>query len=281
MKRIINIVKSDLQDLSYGICEGEQTPNAGCAQIKIKNLSIKYGTQYAIKNVSLDIVPCAITAFVGPSGCGKTSLLSAINRISDLSQNCKVEGEINIGQTRILSKNCDLLKLRKRVGMIFQKPTPFPLSIRKNIETPLKEHGVKSKKQRQQITEETLINVGLWEEVKDRLNQSAKTLSGGQQQRLCIARTLALKPEIILFDEPCSSLDPLSTAIIEDLILKLKGQYSIILVTHNLAQAKRIADHVAFFWQQNGCGSLIEYGPKQQIFENPKEELTAIYTASA
>lgn len=278
MKKLIRIVKSDLQGLSYGICEGDETPNAGCAQIKIKDFSLSYGSQYAIKNVTLDIAPCAITALVGPSGCGKTSLLSAINRISDLSPKCEIEGEISIGQTQVLSPKCDLLKLRKRVGMIFQKPTPFPLSIRKNIEVPLKEHGVRCAKERQQLTEEALKNVGLWEEVKDRLNQSAKTLSGGQQQRLCIARTLALTPEIILFDEPCSSLDPISTSVVEELILSLKGKYTIVLVTHNLAQARRLADYVAFFWQQGGHGSLIEYGPTKQIFENPKEKLTAVYT---
>lgn len=280
MRKLIQIIKSDIPDISYGLCHSEKSPNTGCAEIKIQNLNIKYSGQYAIKNVNLNIAPCLITALVGPSGCGKTSLISAINRMTDMTPSCQVEGQISIGQSVITNSTCDLFALRKRVGMIFQKPTPFPLSIKKNIEVPLKEHGVKSKFKRAEIIEQSLRDVGLWEEVKDRLHKSALTLSGGQQQRLCLARTLALKPEILLLDEPCSALDPIATEVIEKLILDLKGRYTIVLVTHDLLQAKRVADNVAFFWNTSNYGTLVEYGPTSQIFNSPIEPLTAQYTSN-
>ena len=277
LKDKIKVIASDIAGVSYGICSDEE--NQSCAQIKVENLSVSYNKKTAVEKVSIEINPCSITALVGPSGCGKTSFLNSFNRLTELIPGCNVDGKIHIGRINI--KDCKIEHLRKRVGMIFQKPSPFPLSIKKNIDFPLKDHGIKSKEKRNQILVQSLKDVGLWEEVKDRLNHSALELSGGQQQRLCIARALALKPEIILMDEPCSALDPIASTKIEELILKLKGKYTIIIVTHNLAQARRIADHVAFFWTQDGVGKMIEHGPTEQIFERPEQELTALYTAGA
>ncbi len=247
------------------------------SNIKTEGLSLFYGNDAAFKNVSLSIEPGSITAIVGPSGCGKSSFLLSLNRLTDLIPGCRVTGSIRVGELDVFDPDIDITSLRLRVGMIFQKPNPFPLSIRDNIALPLMEHGLVDKNNVDLAVEMVLTDVGLWNEVKDRLNTSALSLSGGQQQRLCIARTLALEPQVLLLDEPCSALDPLSSAVVEDLIMSLKGRYTIVAVTHNLAQARRIADYAALFWANNGAGSLIEYGAVKQIFDAPKEILTAAY----
>lgn len=245
--------------------------------LQTTNLSLHYGLKSAFKDVSLVAPSGSITALVGPSGCGKTSFLSCLNRLTDLIPGAQVSGQIRIGDRDIRQPSLNLIALRRRVGMIFQKPNPFPLSIWKNLALPLREHGLGNGHQVDQIIETTLQDVGLWDEVKDRLKAPALKLSGGQQQRLCIARALVLKPEILLMDEPCSALDPLASGIVEDLIARLRQLYTVIIVTHNLAQARRIADYTALFWVQEGAGQLVEHGATQQIFEAPQVELTAAY----
>ncbi|MFA7350825.1 MAG: phosphate ABC transporter ATP-binding protein [Methylotenera sp.] len=249
--------------------------------IRVQNLTLSYNKQPALDNISLDIYRGCITALIGPSGCGKTSFLSSLNRLTDLIPNCTVTGSIEIENTDIHAANLDVQALRRRVGMIFQKPNPFPLSIRRNIQMPLREHGVKDHVMLENKLQAALQDVGLWDEVKDRLDSSALSLSGGQQQRLCIARALALAPEILLMDEPCSALDPLSSAVVEDLILSLSGRYTVVIVTHNLAQARRIANYAGFFWAKERTGKLVEFGRCQQIFESPVHELTAAYVSGA
>ena len=243
--------------------------------IRVQNLSVRYGSRYAFEGITADLSPCSITALIGPSGCGKTSFLSCFNRLIDLYPQCYASGSIKIGGTEILAPSVDVRALRTRVGMVFQKPNPFPISIRKNITMPLKEHGLTLELEAR--VESVLRDVGLWDEVKDRLDSPALKLSGGQQQRLCIARCLALEPEIILFDEPCSALDPISSARIEELIYGLRQRFSVMIVTHNLAQARRIADDVAVFWMLEGKGRLIEFGSAQQVFEAPRHRQTAAY----
>jgi phosphate transport system ATP-binding protein len=245
--------------------------------VEVDQLSVHYSGKPAFQDVTLSITKGCITALVGPSGCGKTSFLTCLNRLTDLIAGCRVSGRIMIETLDVLAPAIDVIQLRRRIGMIFQKPNPFPLSIRRNLEFPLREHGVRDRGRIAQTIEATLRDVGLWEEVKDRLDSPALALSGGQQQRLCIARSLALAPEVLLMDEPCSALDPLSSGIIEDLIVSLRGRYTILIVTHNLAQARRIADHAALFWIQNGAGRLIEAGIAKQIFEEPRDPLTAAY----
>lgn len=245
--------------------------------LSIKNLSLSYGRTPALKNVSLDIYQGCITALIGPSGCGKTSFLSALNRLTDMIPTCNVYGDIHFHGINIHDPKQDVLNLRRNIGMIFQKPLPFPVSIRRNIELPLREHGIDNPTESDAIVQQVLSDVGLWAEVKDRLNAPAQALSGGQQQRLCIARALALKPQVLLMDEPCSALDPISSAVVEDLIQRLRGRYTIVIVTHNLAQAKRIANYAGFFWVSDRAGCLIEFGQCKQIFESPQHELTAAY----
>lgn len=245
--------------------------------VRVENLSLSYNGKPAYHDVTLSINKGCITALVGPSGCGKTSFLMSINRLTDLIPRCEVSGSIQIGDEEILAPKNDVVGLRRRIGMIFQKPNPFPFSVRKNLSFPLREHGIRDRRTVESLTEEALRDVGLWEDVKDRLDTPAQVLSGGQQQRLCLARALVLKPEVLLLDEPCSALDPLSSGVVEDLIASLRGRYTVVVVTHNLAQARRIADHVAVFWVQNGAGQLIESGPVRQIFEAPESELTRAY----
>ena len=257
---------------------GRQEPCCPPASlIETKNLCLRYGEKSAYRDVAIRMSRGYITALVGPSGCGKTSFLVSLNRLTALIPGCRVSGEIRIGELDALSSSTDVIELRRRVGMIFQKPNPFPFSIRKNIEFPLREHSVSERREIERRMEKTLRDVGLWEEVKDRLDASAFALSGGQQQRLCIARALVLEPEGLLRDDPCSALDPISSGVVEDLILSLKAKYTLVIVTHNLAQARRIADDVALFWVQDGAGRLIETGPVRQIFESPKDPLTAAY----
>lgn len=241
-------------------------------EIEVRDLNLWYGENHALHDISIDIPKNSVTAFIGPSGCGKSTFLRCLNRMNDLIPSCRIEGDVNINGEDIYSRDVDVVDLRKRVGMVFQKPNPFPMSIYDNIAYGPRIHGVK-KKEIDGIVEEALRSGALWEEVADRLDISALDLSGGQQQRLCIARTLAVKPEVILFDEPCSALDPISTGKIEDLILELKKNYTIVIVTHNMQQAARISDYTAFFL----LGDLIEFGKTGQIFESPQEKATEDY----
>jgi len=253
------------------------TAPAADVLMSIERLTLRYPGKTAFEDVTLGIPQGSMTAIVGPSGCGKTSFLTCLNRLTDLIPGASLRGSIRLAGTEITNGMLDVVSLRRRVGMIFQKPNPFPLSIRKNLEFPLRDHGMRDRAARDGTIEQVLRDVGLWDEVKDRLSSPAQALSGGQQQRLSIARALALKPEVLLLDEPCSALDPISSGVVEDLIKSLKGRYTLVIVTHNLAQARRIADSVAVFWVQNGCGRLIEHGPTPQVFESPRDPLTVAY----
>ena len=249
--------------------------------IRTEDVSVSYGGRAILSGVTLDLHQNRILAIIGPSGCGKSSFLASLNRMGDMVPGCTVGGRVLLDGRDVCDHAQDVRELRCRVGMIFQRANPFPLSIRRNIEMPLKEHGVSSRTERQQRMEHALIEVGLWTEVRDRLEAPALALSGGQQQRLCIARALALRPDVLLMDEPCSALDPLSSAVVEDLILRLRESYTVVIVTHNLAQARRIADDVAILWQVDGAGRLIETGPAAQVFERPAHEISAMYIAGA
>lgn len=246
-----------------------------------RGLGLAYGGRTAFSGVNLALRRGALTALIGPSGCGKTSFLTCLNRLDELVPGARVAGRVEIDGHDIRSPAQDVVVLRRRVGMIFQTPSPFPLSIRRNIELPLREHGVRERAIVEGATESALRAVGLWDEVKDRLDSPARALSGGQQQRLCIARALVLEPEALLLDEPCGALDPLSSGVVEDLIASLRGRYTVVIVTHNLAQARRIADDCALFWTRDGIGAMIEHGPAQRLFSSPREELTAAYIAGA
>ena len=254
----------------------QREPTRDGPTIKLRNVNIWYGNKdnHAIIDVSMDVREGAVTAFIGPSGCGKSTLLRGINRMNDEIPGCDTEGEIIWKGVNILDrKTVDAVVLRRKVGMVFQKPNPFPKSIYENIAFGPRIHGVRSHHKLDQIVEKSLKESALWEEVKDRLGDSAMGLSGGQQQRLCIARALAIEPEIILMDEPTSALDPLATAKIENLIDELKQKYTVIIVTHNMQQAARVSDYTGFMY----LGKLIEFGRTTQIFENPNEELTERY----
>ncbi|WP_096015356.1 phosphate ABC transporter ATP-binding protein PstB [Campylobacter lanienae] len=239
----------------------------------INKLNLHYGTFHALKNINMEITKGEVTAFIGPSGCGKSTFIKTLNRMNDLVEGCKIEGEILFHDRDIYSKDYDINLLRKRVGMVFQKPNPFAMSIYDNITFGPKTHGVKDKDTLDSIVEKSLKDAALWDDLKDRLSSSALGLSGGQQQRLCIARTLAVDPEVILMDEPTSALDPISTAKIEELVLKLKKDYTIIIVTHNMQQAHRISDKTAFFLM----GEVIEYDDTKKIFNKPKNKKTQDY----
>ena len=242
-------------------------------EIEIRNLNFYYGKYQALKNINLTIYKNQVTALIGPSGCGKTTLLRCFNRIHDLYSGNRYEGEIIFKGKNILSNNIDLIELRSKIGMVFQKPTPFPMSIFDNVAYGLKLKGIKNKKELQERVEKALKEAALWDEVKDKLNQSALGLSGGQQQRLCIARAIAVEPEVLLFDEPTSALDPISTGKIEDLIVELKEKITIVIVTHNMQQAARISDYTAFMY----LGELIEFDRTEKIFTNPSKKLTEDY----
>lgn len=245
--------------------------------IQVENLSVSYHGKSVLEGVSLDINKGCITALIGPSGCGKTSFLSTLNRLADLIPGCRMQGRIHIDGEDVTDPRLDVLALRRKVGMIFQKPNPFPLSIRRNIEMPLREHGLRQRSAIDERVERALRDVGLWEEVRDRLDAPALALSGGQQQRLCIARALALEPSILLMDEPCSALDPIASAVVEELIQRLRNRYTVVIVTHNLAQARRVANYAAFFWMTERVGKLIEFGRCQSLFDSPSHDLTAAY----
>ncbi len=241
-------------------------------KLDIKDLNLYYGDFQALKNVSLEIPERKITAFIGPSGCGKSTLLKSLNRMNDLVEGCKITGSIKLDGEDIYG-GMDVYTLRKRVGMVFQKPNPFPMSIYDNIAYGPKTHGIKNKMKLDDIVEESLRKAAIWEECKDRLKKSALGMSGGQQQRLCIARALAVKPEVLLMDEPTSALDPISTSKIEDLALELKQDYTIVMVTHNMQQAARISDKTAFFL----LGEVVEYADTDDIFADPKDKRTEDY----
>ncbi len=241
--------------------------------ITVKNLNLWYNTNQALKNVSIDIEENSITALIGPSGCGKSTFLKTLNRMNDLVDGVKITGEIKYGDNNIFSKDVDVSELRKEIGMVFQKPNPFPMSIYDNIAYGPRTHGIKNKVKLDEIVEESLRGAAIWDEVKDRLKKSALGLSGGQQQRLCIARALAVKPKVLLMDEPTSALDPISTSKIEDLAVELKEKYTIIIVTHNMQQALRISDNTAFFL----LGELVEYGSTEVIFSTPANKKTEDY----
>ena len=243
------------------------------SKIDVSNMDLYYGDFHALKNINLSIDDNEVTAFIGPSGCGKSTLLKSINRMNDLVPGCRITGEMLLDGENIYSGKMDVNGLRKRVGMVFQKPNPFPMSIYDNIAYGPRTHGVRSKAKLDDIVEQSLRQAAIWDEVKDRLKKSALGMSGGQQQRLCIARALAVQPEVLLMDEPTSALDPISTSKIEDLAVELKKDYTIVMVTHNMQQAARISDKTAFFL----LGEVVEYGETEQIFSMPKDKRTEDY----
>lgn len=242
------------------------------SKIDISNLDLYYGSFQALKNINMEIPEHEITAYIGPSGCGKSTLLKTLNRMNDLVEGCRIDGKITLDGEDIYG-NMDVNLLRKRVGMVFQKPNPFPMSIYDNIAFGPRTHGIHSKAKLDEIVERSLRNAAIWDEVKDRLKKSALGMSGGQQQRLCIARALAVEPEVLLMDEPTSALDPISTAKIEDLASELKKSYTIVIVTHNMQQAVRISDRTAFFL----LGEMVEYGKTEQLFSMPQDKRTEDY----
>lgn len=241
-------------------------------KFKIQNLNLYYENFQALKNINMNIPANEITAFIGPSGCGKSTLLKTLNRMNDLVEGCRIEGNVFLDEINIFG-NIDVNLLRKRVGMVFQKPNPFPMSVYDNIAYGPRTHGIKSKAKLDEIVERTLVSAAIWDELKDRLNKSALSLSGGQQQRLCIARALAVEPEVLLMDEPTSALDPISTTKIEELAFELKKKYTIIIVTHNMQQATRISDNTAFFL----LGEIIEMNKTEKLFANPLDKRTEDY----
>ncbi len=241
--------------------------------LDIENLDLYYGPAQALYGVSMVIEKGLVTALIGPSGCGKSTLLRCINRMNDLVDNLRIDGSIKLHGENIYAKSADVIALRKRMGMVFQKPNPFPMSIFENVVYPLRVDGVRDKAVLEETCERALKSSALWNEVKDRLDQSALGMSGGQQQRLCIARAIAADPEVLLMDEPCSALDPIATAKIEELIDELAGQYTIVIVTHNMQQAARVSDNTAFMY----LGRLIEYGDTEVIFQTPRSPRTQDY----
>ncbi|MFV0393364.1 MAG: phosphate ABC transporter ATP-binding protein PstB [Coprobacillaceae bacterium] len=242
-------------------------------KIEARNLDLFYGDKHALKSINLNIKENGITAFIGPSGCGKSTFLKSLNRMNDYVDNVKITGTVTLDDEDIYDSRVDTTVLRKKVGMVFQQPNPFPMSIYDNVAYGPRIHGIKNKKELDEIVEKSLRSAALYDEVSDRLHTSALGLSGGQQQRLCIARALAVEPEVILLDEPTSALDPISTSKIEELLVQLKHTYTIAIVTHNMQQASRIADYTAFFL----VGEMIEYGPTKDIFSMPQDQRTEDY----
>ena len=242
-------------------------------KISVRDLNLYYGDNHALKNVNMNIRENAITAFIGPSGCGKTTFLKTLNRMNDLIDSVRIDGLVEIDGENIYSKNMDVTVLRKRVGMVFQQPNPFPMSIYDNVAYGPRVHGIKDKKTLDRIVEKSLKDAAIWDEAKDRLKKSALDMSGGQQQRICIARALAVEPEVLLMDEPTSALDPISTSKIEDLMEELKKKYTVVVVTHNMQQAVRVSDYTAFFLH----GEMVEFGETRQLFSYPKDKRTEDY----
>lgn len=242
------------------------------AKFAIHNMDLYYNTFHALKNINLELPEHQVSAFIGPSGCGKSTLLKSLNRMNDLVEGCKITGDIRLDGEDIYG-DMDVNLLRKRVGMVFQKANPFPMSIYDNIAYGPRTHGIRSKAKLDEIVESSLRDAAIWDEVKDRLNKSALGMSGGQQQRLCIARALAVQPEVLLMDEPTSALDPISTSKVEDLVMSLKNDYTIIIVTHNMQQATRVSDRTAFFL----LGEVVEYAETEKLFSNPQDKRTEDY----
>lgn len=242
-------------------------------KISVKDLHLYYGENHALKGVNMEIRPNAVTAFIGPSGCGKSTFLKTLNRMNDLVDNVRIEGTVLLDGENIYGPGVDTTILRKKIGMVFQQPNPFPMSIYDNVAYGPRVHGIRDKRKLDQIVEESLRGAAIFDEVKDRLKKSALGLSGGQQQRICIARALAVQPEVLLMDEPTSALDPISTSKIEDLMEELKKKYTVVIVTHNMQQAARVADDTAFFL----LGELIEFGDTKQIFSYPQDKRTEDY----
>jgi phosphate transport system ATP-binding protein len=254
--------------------------NSACdyGKLSARDINLYYGGFQALRNITMEIPSCSITAIIGPSGCGKSSFLRLLNRMNDLINGVRVEGLLQLDGTSIYDKSVDVVDLRKKVGMVFQKPNPFPMSIFDNIAFGPRQHGNNNRKSLEGIVEKSLRQAALWEDVGDKLEQSALALSGGQQQRLCIARVLAVEPEVILMDEPCSALDPIATLRIEDLMRNLTRDYTIVIVTHNMQQAARVSDMAAFFMmEEDRAGILVEYGATSQIFTNPRDKRTEDY----
>ena len=247
--------------------------NTSTVKIATNGLDLYYGTNHALKNISMELYTNKITAFIGPSGCGKSTFLKTLNRMNDLVPNVKIEGEVLLDNENIYDQRVDTTLLRKKVGMVFQQPNPFPMSIYDNVAYGPRIHGIHSKSEPDAIVEKSLKGAALWDEVSDRLKKSALGLSGGQQQRLCIARALAVEPEVLLMDEPTSALDPISTLKIEDLMDELKSKYTVAIVTHNMQQATRIADYTAFFL----VGEVVEYAATTELFSSPKDSRTEDY----
>ena len=241
-------------------------------KIVIEHLNLWYGSFQALKDINLRLPANEITAFIGPSGCGKSTLLKSLNRMNDLVEGCRIEGTVTLDGEDIFSRKMDVNLLRKRVGMVFQKPNPFPMSIYDNVAYGPRTHGIRSRVKLDEIVEKSLRGAAIWDEVKDRLKKSALGMSGGQQQRLCIARALAVEPEVLLMDEPTSALDPISTSRIEELAMELKKDYTIVMVTHNMQQAARISDKTAFFL----LGDMVEFGPTEKIFSMPQDRRTEV-----
>lgn len=243
------------------------------SKILVEDLNLYYGTFQALKNISFNIDEKKVTALIGPSGCGKSTFLRTLNRMNDLIDGVRIDGKLNLEEQNIYDKSVDVVALRRRIGMVFQKPNPFPKSIYENVAYGPRRYGINTKAQLDEIVEKSLKKAALWDEVKDRLNKSALGLSGGQQQRLCIARALAMEPEVLLMDEPTSALDPIATAKIEELIMELKKEYTIVIVTHSMQQAARISDNTAFFLM----GELVEVGKTKDIFTTPRDKRTEDY----
>ena len=253
--------------------ETKAAPARTDVALSIESLSLWYGSAQALFGIGMTVPRNRITALIGPSGCGKSTLLRCINRMNDLVDGVRIEGAIRLDGKNVMDQDVDVTALRKRVGMVFQKSNPFPKSIYENVAFGPRIHGVRKKPELDEIVEKSLSGAALWEEVKDRLHESALGMSGGQQQRLCIARAIAIEPEVILFDEPCSALDPIATSKIEDLMFDLKGRYTLVIVTHNMQQAARVSDHTAFLY----LGKLIEFGETEQLFTKPVRKETEDY----
>ncbi len=278
---LISSLETDTQEIESvvslsqknNVATNKKAPNCECAIVKSENFSFYYGSKAGVKDISMEIYPCSVTAIIGPSGCGKSTFLRSINRINDLIPHTHIDGKLFVNGHNVYDKNTNLVNLRQQVGMVFQKPNPFPKNIFDNVAYGPRLQGVKNRSSLQQVVESSLKAAALWDEVKDDLKKSALALSGGQQQRLCIARALATRPNIILMDEPCSALDPIATGKIEDLIDKLQNDYTIVIVTHNMQQAARVSKRTAFFC----LGELIEYDSTVKIFRNPGKKQTEDY----
>jgi len=265
-------------NVNYVLSNNRTMTKQNREKLRTERVNLYYGGFQALRNITLDVLANAITAVIGPSGCGKSSYLRLFNRMNDLIIGARVEGRVELDGISIYESSIDVVELRKRVGMVFQKPNPFPMSVFENVAFGPRRHGRNNQRKLEDTVESSLRQAALWDEVKDKLEQSALALSGGQQQRLCIARVLAVEPEVILMDEPCSALDPVATLKIEDLMRNLAQEYTIIIVTHNMQQAARVSDMSAFFMmEEDRAGVLVEYGPTSELFTNPKDKRTEDY----